>query len=423
MRRRICLFLIVLSGVLTVGGAGIAATYLFQQRQVKAEWESELAKQQVLEQQEAKQQQLLKQQELEQQKLEEHELTKQQEAEQQESEQQLTGNDLQQGNVEENVQVLEDVSLVFGGDVCFHDDYANMNSLRARGGKIDSSISTALLDTMKKADICMVNNEFTYSDRGTPLEEKLFTFRSKPSNVQLLGEMGVDIVSLANNHVYDYGEDALLDTMDTLKNAGIPYVGAGRNLDEAGSPHVFEVKGRKIAIISATQVERNDVPDTKGATEVKAGTFRCFTEAEFQRLTEAVTKAKEENDLVAVYIHWGSENTDELDWAQNWQAPKLAEAGADLIVGDHPHVLQGIDRINGTPVFYSMGNFWFNSKTMDTGLLKVDFLTDGSLKCQLIPAIQHDCRTDEATGTEKQRILQYLQSISPNVIIDSEGNI
>jgi poly-gamma-glutamate synthesis protein (capsule biosynthesis protein) len=170
-------------------------------------------------------------------------------------------------------------------------------------------------------------------------------------------------------------------------------------------------------------VERNDNPDTKGATEVTAGTFRCFSETELARLCEAIEEADAQADLTIVYIHWGTENTDELHWAQEWQAPKLVEAGADLIVGDHPHCLQPIDYIDGVPVFYSLGNLWFNSKTLDTGLLKTVLDEEGNLTCQFLPAKQHDCRTDLMTGDEKQRILDYLQCISPDVTIDSEGYV
>ena len=325
--------------------------------------------------------------------------------------------------VEDEVVQILPVVMAFGGDICFHDDFANMGALRSRGGKIDSSLSADLLTEMQQADILMVNNEFTYSDRGVPLPEKAFTFRSRPENVNLLHEMGVDIVSLANNHVYDYGEDALFDTLDILQEANIPYVGAGRNLDEAKAPYYYKINGRTIAFVSATQVERNESPDTRGATEVTAGTFRCFKEEEFDALLEVVEEADANSDCTVVYIHWGTENVDELHWAQEWQAPQLVEAGADLIVGDHPHCLQGIDYIGGVPVFYSLGNFWFNSKTLDTGLLKVTLDESGALTCQFLPAKQHDCRTDLETGEEKQRILQYLQCISPDVTIDANGYI
>ena len=320
-------------------------------------------------------------------------------------------------------ELVKDVTMIFAGDICFYDAFANMSALRSRGGNIESTVDEKLLEEMRNADICMVNNEFAYSDRGTPLAGKTYTFRSNPSNVGLLSDMGVDLVSLANNHVYDYGEDALLDTLDILKSEGIAYVGAGRNLSEASAAYVAEINGRKIAFLSATQVERNATPDTKGATDEAPGAFRCYTEGEFRNLTDAIEKMENEVDLTVVYIHWGTENTDELHWAQTDQAPKLVKAGADLIIGDHPHCLQNIEYIDDVPVIYSLGNFWFNSKTLDTGLFKVVYDMDGNLKCQFIPAKQHDCRTDLETGAEKQRILDYMQCISPNVTLDAEGNI
>ena len=91
-----------------------------------------------------------------------------------------------------------------------------------------------------------------------------------------LDDLGVDLVSLANNHCYDFGETGLLDTLDTLQQDGIPYAGAGRNLEEAAAPVYFISGGMKIGFLSATQIERLDNPDTKGATEGEAGVFRCW---------------------------------------------------------------------------------------------------------------------------------------------------
>ncbi|MBQ8526977.1 MAG: CapA family protein [Lachnospiraceae bacterium] len=313
------------------------------------------------------------------------------------------------------------VTLTFGGDICFHDPFANMGSLAMRGGSIESCIDAALLSEMRQADICMVNNEFPYSNRGTPIPEKAFTFRSKPENVKLLHEMGVDIVSLANNHAYDHGEIALLDTLDILEGAGVKYVGAGRDLKEASEASYFEINGVKIAIVAATQIERLDTPDTKGATENSPGVLRCFTESELNHFLEVVGETKKNCDVLIVYIHWGTENTDELDWAQPYQAQLISGAGADLIVGAHPHCLQGLDSVNGVPVIYSLGNYWFNSKTVDTALLKVTAGVDGVKAVQILPAIQRDCSTAMLYDGEKQRVLDYLQSLSPNITLDSEG--
>lgn len=310
------------------------------------------------------------------------------------------------------------VTLGFAGDILFDDEYAVMANLLRRGISMENAISEPLLARMQDVDIMMVNNEFPYTERGTATEGKTYTFRADASTVSYLEDMGADIVSLANNHIYDFGEVGLLDTLSILEEKGIPYVGAGRNLKEAAAPVYFISGDIKIAVVSATQIERLDNPDTKGATENTAGVFRCWNP---EKLYEAVAEAENNSDFVIVYIHWGTENVSEPDWAQLDQAPKIAEAGADLIIGDHPHCLQGIQYFGDVPVIYSLGNFWFNSKTVDTCMVQVDISKNGIERFQFIPAIQEDCRTDFAYGEEKTRIISYMNSISYDVNIDQEG--
>ena len=312
------------------------------------------------------------------------------------------------------------VTLGFAGDILMDDEYAIMVNFLHRGAAMENGISEALLAKMRGVDIMMLNNEFPYTERGTALEDKAFTFRADRNMVSYLTDMGVDIVSLANNHLYDFGEIGLLDTLDTLKEAGIPYVGAGKNLEEAAAPVYFIVGDIKIAIVSATQIERLENPDTKGATENSPGVFRCLNP---EKLCEVVAQAKENSDFVVVYIHWGTEYVPEPDWAQLDQAPKIAEAGADLIIGDHPHCLQGFQYYGDVPVIYSLGNFWFNSRTIDTCMLQVDISAEGIEELRFIPAIQQDCFTDLAYGEEKERIISYMQEISFDVFIDSEGRV
>lgn len=312
------------------------------------------------------------------------------------------------------------VTITFAGDILFDDSYAVMARVVQNDGDITCGIDPDLISEMSSADIMMLNNEFPYSDRGEPLEEKKFTFRARTSAVSYLNELGVDIVSLANNHAYDYGETAFLDTMETLKNAGILYVGAGHNLQEARRPVCYIINDMKIAIVSATQIERLDNPDTKGATDSSAGVFRCWNG---DNLIETVREARENNDFVIVYLHWGTENVTEIDWAQEKQAAEVAEAGADLIIGAHPHCLQQINVVNGVPVVYSLGNFWFSSKTLDTGMVKVTLNENGLQSCQFIPCLQSGSRTVLLQGEEKQRVLDFMQDISKGVHIDENGYV
>lgn len=314
----------------------------------------------------------------------------------------------------------EQITLTFAGDILFDDSYAVMGTMLQNGGNIANAISQEVITEMKSADIMMVNNEFPYSSRGTATAGKQFTFRAKPSTVSYLDDLGVDIVSLANNHAYDYGEEAFLDTMTTLEEAGILYVGAGRNLKEARRPVYYIINNMKIAIVAATQIEKSDYPDTKGATDSSAGVFRCWNG---DNLISTIQEARENSDFVIAYLHWGTENSSAIDWAQEKQAPEVVAAGADLIIGDHPHCLQKIEAVNGVPVIYSLGNFWFNSKTVDTGMVKIVLNQDGLQSCQFLPCLQSGSKTTLLHDAEKERVLNEMRTLSPGVQIDSDGYV
>ena len=314
----------------------------------------------------------------------------------------------------------ETVTLGFVGDILLDDEYAIMANLRNRGGRIDAGIAPEVLSYLQGVDILVANNEFPYTDRGTAVEGKTYTFRADPDAVAYLHDIGVDVAVLANNHMFDFGEEGLLDTLDILSEAGIPYIGAGRNLKEASAPVYFIANDIKIAIVAATQIERLDNPDTRGAGENTSGVFRCLNP---EKLYEVVAEAENNSDFVIVYMHWGTENETEPDWAQLEQGAGLAQAGADLVIGDHPHCLQGITYLDDVPVVYSLGNFWFNSKTVDTGMLQVEIGSEGLRSMRFIPAIQADSRVEPAYGAEKERILSYMRELSDGVEIDSEGYV
>ncbi len=310
------------------------------------------------------------------------------------------------------------VIIAITGDVCLADDWENMIVYTKKGGLLSECITGGLLERMNAADLTLVNNEFTFSDRGEPLENKYYTFRSSPSNVSLLIEMGVDIVSLANNHVYDYGAEAFEDTLETLKGAGIEYMGAGRNIAEASSPRYYIINGIKIAFVAATRAEKMIL--TPEAGEYKSGVLRTYKS---DRFTAVIAEAKANADYVIAYPHWGTENTIVLEKAQTEQARQYIDAGADAVVGSHTHCLQGIEFYKDRPIMYSLGNFWFNHEDGDTALLEIT--VDGSsLSMSLVPCLQAGGVTSSAAGTEEgARILEYIESISPGVNIDEDGKV
>ena len=227
-------------------------------------------------------------------------------------------------------------------------------------------------------------------------------------------------MSVANNHVYDYGETALLDTLDTLETYKIPYVGAGRNLDEAREIVYFQAGDMKIAYVSATQVERSYVY-TREATDTRAGVLRTYDPAVF---LDVIRRAKENSDFVVVYVHWGTEGVSRFEADQQRLGHQYIDAGADLVIGDHPHCLQGVEYYKGVPIFYSLGNFWFNSKTRETGLVEADITREGLVEFRFVPCLQSGCRTTLITDQGKRKkSFQYLQSISANAVIDENGVI
>ncbi len=320
----------------------------------------------------------------------------------------------------EGKQAFERVTLSFAGDISFAEGYANMVSYHSRGNDIAQCITPDLIARMDSADIMMVNNEFTYSNRGTPLSGKTFTFRAKPEMAENLLKLSVDIVSLANNHVFDYGETALIDTLDTLDHYEIPYVGAGRNLEEAKKIVYMEKGGMKIAFVSATQVERSYV-FTKEATDSSAGVLRTFSPEAF---LEVIRRAEETSDFVVVYVHWGTEGVNQFEGDQQLLGHQYIDAGADLVIGDHPHCLQGVEYYKGVPIFYSLGNYWFNSRTLDTGLVEADICQDGLLELRFVPCLQQNCRTSLVTDpAQQQRVFRFLESISANASVDELGVI
>lgn len=313
-----------------------------------------------------------------------------------------------------------DFTICFAGDINLDEQWCTTQFLNQQENGIRDCISEELLIHMNQADVMCLNNEFTYSLGGTPLEGKLYTFRANPERVSVLQEMGVDIVKLANNHVYDYGKQALLDTFETLESAGIAYVGAGRNLEEAMQPVYIELDGKRVAFVAASRAEKYKM--TPQATEDAPGILRCYDTALF---LEAIAEARKNADFVLAYVHWGTEYSYELEEVQLTTGKQYLDAGADVVIGAHSHCLQGMEYYAGKPIIYSLGNYWFNEKTLDTMLLDLHFYGDdegGELEVRVIPAIQSDYCTKIVTEEEEQeRIYSFLEDISVNVEINQEG--
>ena len=307
----------------------------------------------------------------------------------------------------------ETVTLTFAGDVYLSDHVLNAYENGGIGGVLGESLRQAA----EEADLFMVNQEFPFSTRGTPAPDKQYTFRLPPERVSIFHEMGIDLVTLANNHALDYGTEALLDTCSTLEGAGIPYVGAGENLDRAKAMYTAEIKGRTIGFLGATRV----IPTADWAASAsRPGMLSTYDPG---ILLEEIRKGRENCDYLVVYIHWGIERNDMPEEYQRQIGKQCIDAGADLVIGSHPHVLQGIEYYNGKPIVYSLGNYVFGSSIPRTVLLNVQWEGENT-SLSVIPATSGAGYTREITEEgARQEVFSYLESISFGAQVDENGAI
>lgn len=233
-------------------------------------------------------------------------------------------------------------------------------------------------EDLEKADILFGNLESPISDKGRKVGS-IYSFRVNPKAIEGLNYAGFDILSVANNHIFDYGRTAMEDTFLRLKQAGIDYVGGGFNEKEAHSPIIKEIKGTKIAFLAYTNLGSKNWE----ATGKRSG-ISWLTE---ERLVEDIKKTKKKSDIVVVSMHFGQEYQTKANSSQKLFARTAIDAGADLVVGHHPHVVQETEEYKGKYIAYSLGNFvfdqGFSEKTMQGLILKV--LIEGDKIKEVIP--------------------------------------
>jgi poly-gamma-glutamate capsule biosynthesis protein CapA/YwtB (metallophosphatase superfamily) len=265
-------------------------------------------------------------------------------------------------------QTSRSIVLLFAGDLTLADH-------------IDSDVGERVDYVFQKwhavgeYDVFMVNleNPITLSSRA---EKKEFTFRMHPRYLRTLETARINIVDLANNHIGDYGAQGLDDTMRYLDSAGIHYVGAGRDLEQARRPFVVEKEGRRIGFLAYAGgkfAARRDKPG--------------FAPRDESCIVSDVKKLRDSVDYLVVSFHWGMELEKRPSREQEGLAHEVIDAGADLIVGHHPHTLQGIERYKGGVIAYSLGNFVFGGNGLDTyptAILKVS-LQNRSATVELVP--------------------------------------
>lgn len=241
-------------------------------------------------------------------------------------------------------------------------------------------------DTLSTADITLGNLECSISDRGIP-EEKKYTFRAPLAAAESLQYAGFDLVSLANNHILDYGPLALEDTLAALAQEEIRTVGAGMNETEAYRPVFMDINGLRLAFLAFADVPNADYDYLAWeAGPGKPGIAWAHPES----IETHVRAAKTQADLVIVLFHNGYEIRERVSDLQQQVAHLAIDSGADLVIGSHPHVLQRIEEYNGGLIVYSMGNFVFDNFLFPpnySAILSVTLTSEGIDTYELIDVV------------------------------------
>jgi poly-gamma-glutamate capsule biosynthesis protein CapA/YwtB (metallophosphatase superfamily) len=240
------------------------------------------------------------------------------------------------------------------------------------------------------ASIAFVNLEGPISDKGSRATWKEYTFRGRTELAEGLASAGIDVVSLANNHSNDYGTKALLDTFVRLREAGVHYAGAGADAAAASAPSLLITPAGMVAVLAFTDI----IPGGFAAGSDTPGVN--VTTPDRKKMIAAVTKACKKAKFVIVSFHWGDEYKGRPNQTQRELAHAVIDAGADLVLGHHPHVLQGMEIYKDRLIAYSLGDFvWdhYSQETGETVILQVAIPGKGAPSFELIPIY-----LDEVTG-------------------------
>ena len=298
----------------------------------------------------------------------------------------------------------EPYTILFAGDIMLTRGVAGKVE---RFGEGDYTYPFVYItDVLQSADIAFANLEGPISSRGKN-QGSIYSFRMEPKVIAGLTFAGFDVLSVANNHIWDWGSDALEDTLNILEVNNIIPVGAGRNYAEANTAKTVALGNTKIAFLAYT----NLMPQSLQAIKDAPG----LSEFNFLAITERIKKAKAENDIVVVSLHWGEEYEPYPTASERETAHAFVDAGADLIIGHHSHVVRDVERyvpaLDANRVgwiAYSLGNFVFDQnfseETMRGLLLEATIQNENISNTTIIPV--------ELTATFQPHIRNELRVLS-----------
>ena len=280
-----------------------------------------------------------------------------------------------------------------------------VRSLLQSGGNPLAHVAAALTAD----DVTVVNLETPVGAPGRPAQ-KTYVFLAPESLLPALETAGVEVVSLANNHGMDHGVGTMLQTLDLARRHGLAPVGGGRNKSEAYEARLFRARGQTVAVVGVSRV----LSAGWDATSSRAGLASAYDEA---AVVDAVRRADHFADVVVVAIHWGIERDRCPDSHQRRLARLMVDAGADVIAGHHPHVLQGLDPGPRAASAYSLGNFvWYHSSPPSgtTAILRTEHPPAGGVRTDVLPAhIDSSGSPRLLSGSQAQAVRSEMASLRP----------
>ncbi len=270
-----------------------------------------------------------------------------------------------------------------------------------------ASIVEQVAEQLREADIAFGNLECPLSTVGAHQPSGACIFRADPQTVKVLVLGGFDIVSLANNHTLNSGKAALMQTLDHLEEAGIAYVGAARDKERGSEPTFFAVGDIRVGFMAYTDLSFSHGSYSK-------------VDRELTRLRAQIQEAKNNCNLLIVSYHWGEEYRRNPTSRQVQVAHATIEAGADVVLGHHPHVLEGVEIYQTKPILYSMGNFIFDQRSgerMESGVFGLYYTQGKGWRIEMTPVWIPRSRLgpEYATAERRTRILERFRAMSADL--------
>ncbi|MFH1367545.1 MAG: CapA family protein [Elusimicrobiota bacterium] len=276
-----------------------------------------------------------------------------------------------------------------------------------------------IADELRKADISICNYESCISTAGSPIKRKQFTFRCSPKTIGALKFAGLDVINIANNHAGDYGKDALRDTLKYLETEKMPYVGAVKRSPGRDKGVVLERNGIKVGFLGFSAVYPRKFWFGKGTPAL----VPSWPEEE---MAERIKDIKKRADIVVISFHWGDENEFYPRTSQIYLARLAVDSGADVVLGHHPHVMQGAEIYKGKVIIYSLGNFvFFPPKEIGKETILAGVILNGAGNVEQVriePVYINDGQPGIATGDKGRELLEKYYLLCRSIGTDAEVN-